>query len=497
MTMTKRPMLICWLVFLIALVPLAGTWAHDATPAPDGAVVSVALVDVAEEVDSAPDYSALSIHESFDSLIARLAQRYPWAELRGLDWNALWAELAPRVEEADANQDYAAYIAILAELGARMQDANAGVVPVDLQGIESFERFLAGRRAGWGSGVGITTAALSDPDEPLGPTLNVVAAGVEPGSPAAIAGIRPGAEIVSIGGQSVHDRLDGLPLSIATSVGTPETAFLTRVFMLLRFPDGQEVMLEYRQPGETEVRTATLIAEPFELPDGEPPGWLDDQPGFEDVDGYTIFRPGEFGPSAIDGLEETLAHQLTQPESEGIILDLRGNLGGIEDDYLTLASYFFTDEDPLAMPLTERHVYDGASGGFEPVPEPERTLSAPNPKLAYSGPLAVLIDASCMRACELLAKLLQTSGGATVLGQYASSSRIGAVDQATMPGGYAFQFSSDRIYVRGTETPYLETIGVIPDVHLPITFETEAAKLAGTEDLVLQLTIGALTAIPT
>jgi heat shock protein HslJ len=118
-------------------------------------------------------------------------------------------------------------------------------------------------------------------------------------------------------------------------------------------------------------------------------------------------------------------------------------------------------------------------------------LSAPKPELAYTGPLVVLVDQNCASACEYFSQHLQTLGRATVVGQYSTEGAGGPIDRIKLPGGLMFQYTMGRTTFAGSDEPNLEAKGVVPDVRVPVTLETEQAKLAG-EDPVLKAALAEL-----
>jgi heat shock protein HslJ len=60
-----------------------------------------------------------------------------------------------------------------------------------------------------------------------------------------------------------------------------------------------------------------------------------------------------------------------------------------------------------------------------------------------------------------------------------------------MPGQIKFQFTKGETTFAGTDEPNLEAKGVIPDIRVPVTLETELAKMQG-EDPVMEAALAAL-----
>ena len=147
------------------------------------------------------------------------------------------------------------------------------------------------------------------------------------------------------------------------------------------------------------------------------------------------------------------------------------------------------------MPI---HVFDwyyfdqDADGLIRKFPQ-ERHLSAPRPELAYTGPLVVLIDESCASACEYFTQHLQLLDRATVIGQYGSKGAGGPIDRIALSSsdGVFFQYTMGRTTFAGSDEFNIEAKGVVPDVRVPVTLESELAKLRS-EDPVMQAAIAEL-----
>jgi C-terminal processing protease CtpA/Prc len=60
-----------------------------------------------------------------------------------------------------------------------------------------------------------------------------------------------------------------------------------------------------------------------------------------------------------------------------------------------------------------------------------------------------------------------------------------------LPGDMTLRFTKGRTYFAGSEVLNLEGKGVVPDVRVPVTLETEQAKLRG-EDPVMDAALDVL-----
>jgi hypothetical protein len=270
---------------------------------------------------------------------------------------------------------------------------------------------------------------------------------------------------------------------------------------LLRFPQDAEVELVYRLPESDEELSATLTAgsyplgDPLRVPLGKEiihydvidssfgyVTWLDFEDPLPTVIPYADFlkRLNERDPVLTRGLP-----------AQGLIIDIRSNGGGWDAQYLTMASYLFSEEEPLSYHWMDEVRYDDETGEWIPEFKNDWSLSAPDPEAYYDGEVIVLVDPSCASSCEFFTALLQSTGRATVMGQYATNGAGGPIKRVSLPGGILFQYPWQGAVFPGTDTQVLEGIGVEPDIRVPVTLETERARLNG-EDPLLQAAVATL-----
>lgn len=466
--------------YTVATLSADGAVTLDRSPA-----ITINTIERAEF--KSPDFSNQGILESYNSLIDVLQERYVFTELRRLDWESIRATYLSAVAEADANQDSVAYFQVLSAIAAAINDTHVSVMTTNADAssaqLTAYAKLVAGS-------VGAATIAVSDEASgAIGERVIVLAVGAD--SPAAEAGWAPGTEIVSIDGESVADRLSKVPMR--AGIGTEEVRRATQARSILQFPMDQSVTIGYRLPESAAVLTATMVAGEYALGELGSLSISALPVTYQQVDDYAVVRWTdfvEFIPSKLAVLEEALSLERSS-ESGGVILDLRGNGGGWVTLYETMASYFFTTEKPMPTRVFDWYGYDQAAGGHVLSYSPDYLISAPRPELAYTGPVVILIDEMCASACEYFTQHLQLLGRATVIGQYPSAGAGGSIDRVKLPGGHTFQFTKGGTYFADTKQPNLEAKGVVPDVRVPVTLETEVAKTKG-QDPVLDAAIATL-----
>ena len=227
-------------------------------------------------------------------------------------------------------------------------------------------------------GIGVVFAPLAPPGQVLFP--------VE-GSPAHEAGIEVGERIVRAGGLEVAEisreellRVigeageDGLPLAVEDRTGAV-----------------RELTLQPRELVDPSVRHARLLA-----PADGPPGHDLRQPiGYLAVTSFSRRTPEEFD-AAVDGLLERAGGELA-----GLVVDVRGNPGGVLEAAVELANRFVA-EGALVTHEGRRETVDYRA----------------RPELARLGglPLAVLVDGGSASASEVFAAAVQEHRAGVVVG---------------------------------------------------------------------------------
>jgi C-terminal processing protease CtpA/Prc len=148
----------------------------------------------------------------------------------------------------------------------------------------------------------------------------------------------------------------------------------------------------------------------------------------------------------------------TFAKAPGVILDLRGNPGGIGIMAMGIAGFFVDKE---GQKLGEMKMRD-ATLKFVIFPRPE----------TYDGPLAILVDAGSASTTEILAQGLRDLGRARIFGTRTAGAALPS-DIVRLPNGDGFQFAqASYTSVKGT---VLEGTGVTPDVEVRQTAEATRA----------------------
>jgi C-terminal processing protease CtpA/Prc len=419
------------------------------------------------------DFSEMSWSAAFEAMHTKIALEYPFTELKGIDWQALFDEFGPRVAEAEADEDETAYFLALRDYSWAIPDGHVGVSSGEI-GNQMFEEETAG-------GFGFAVTGLDDG--------RLIASIVLAEGPASDAGIEWGAEILAWDGQPVGDALAVVsPWSAPFS--TEEAKIIQQYRYLLRAPLDTPIEVTFANPEAapvTTVITATAERQTFSATSV-----------FAGYDFNALpveyrILPSGYGYIKINSLSEDLnliirlwewaLEVMIANDVPAIIIDMRQNSGGTPIG-ASLASYFVEER----IDLGRSYYFSEKIGEFETYGPPSYT--EPDQDLHYDGQLGILVSSACMSACEDVAYTLGLLEQTRVFGFHASNGIFGEVarGQYVLPGGYSFQAPTGmerdmdgNIIIEGT--------GVVPDMRVPMNAETVKAQFVDGQDVVLNFAI--------
>ncbi len=443
---------------------------------PDGTVSftrpRLGRIDVSEAPTQAlASFADQGLLEGYNSLIDLLKVRYAYTELRGLDWEAIRQRYLPRIEAADAANDVGEYLLALNALAFDLRDFHVGVTGM---GVAPEIAAAANQKdtLPYSTNLGAGVKTLSDG--------RVIVYYLDPNSPAVAAGWVFGTEIISVQGQPVNDWIEALPLR--DTAATPQKIRSIKEFFTFAGPPDTSYSVEYRLPGETELRSVTLTTGAHRL------GTVLHTYPTEDISsdlvgeryGYIQWRNFMNLRYKIAVWEDFLAQASSLP---GIIIDMRGNGGGSTTLASVMSSYLYTSDAPARLNWYDTYLYDAQQGQFVKKAEPDYPSSSLRPDLTYTGKVVVLVDDRTGSSGEYFSQDLQFHQRALIVGATPSAGGGGNPETIPMPGGLGFAYTKQRTTWSDSQEPNIEAKGVQPDLLVPITEEFLAAQLAGGDPL--------------
>ncbi len=260
------------------------------------------------------DLSGLTYTAAFDALVAELRVRYPFTEFKGIDWDAVVAEVRPQVEQAEREGDGQAFNIAIWRFSLLLGDGHTSVQPPFFHIVQRY-----------GASLGFTLGQTDDGA--------IIVRSVAEGSSAARVGIQTGAEIVSWGGAPVADAAAAQELIFPSS--SPHTTALQQLALLPRREAGATVNVGYRNPGGADAAAdlqavadeAGLFAafRGDEADPAEPPVTVE---VLDSGIGYVRVNVFLDDLALIVHAWEWALNRLSELRVPALIVDVRGNGGG-------------------------------------------------------------------------------------------------------------------------------------------------------------------------
>lgn len=427
------------------------------------------------------DLTPLSWTGAFSVLRDKLTAEYPFTHWKGIDWAVLHAEIAPQIAAAEAGKDERALY--------RALRAFAWSVPDGHVGLQGDDRGL--RQAEAGGGLGFQIVELDDG--------RVLAKRVEPGGPAAGAGMRFAAEILAWSSRPIRDVLGRVPVLWSEEPpATSEGRRLQQARFLVRGTVGARAALTFRNRGEKLARTVELTAveepeepKPFNVVKDILFGSPIEARRLPSGPGYIRIK---FELPALFDLhpERNVARALERFRAEnvpGLVLDVRGNIGGQDSMIARLAAFFQRRERFYEMAA----VYDPETRHFLPHPETTVRLTPREPR--WEGGVAVLVDAATLSSGEGIPLALRGLPGVGVFGWHGTQGSFG-INQKTvlLPGGLKLVFpQSPSLDAQGqiqVDSDESGLGGIPPDHRVPLDEAAFDAEYGEGKDVVLETAVG-------
>jgi carboxyl-terminal processing protease len=390
--------------------------------------------------------------ESFDYVWTTIRDKYWDPEFGGLDWSAVRDELRPAVEQATTMQEARN---AMDDMVSRLGVSHFAIIPTEVYA--AFDQPIG--EGPLDGETGIDVRILNG---------QVVVTSVAQGSPAAGAGVHLGWVVSRIGDTDVAAKLRALTQELAGERYL-DYILASAARRRLTGPVGETLRLEFLDGNDEPVQLELTLVEKrgWKTRFGYLPSayvWIDVDTLAGDI-GYVAFNafldPAHVMPAYNEAMKSFM-------DAAGIIIDLRGNGGGLGAMVMGMAGWLIADKSQHLGTVSTR------DNELKLVVYPRPTT--------YSGPVVVLTDGLSVSAAEFFAGGLKDLGRACIIGSRTAGAALPSAIEH-LPNGDGFQYVFANYVAAGGEA--LEGAGVAPDIEVA---QTRAALLAG-NDLVVEAAI--------
>ncbi len=374
---------------------------------------------------------------AFDEVWQAIDDTYPDPSFGGLDWKAIRQELRPQAESAGSPDDVRR---VIRQMLSRFGESHFALLS-----------------AGAGSRMRGDARVLVDLRLHAS---DVVITGVSPGSAAEAAGLAPGQVVRAVddepasdwigAAEGADDRARGLDtISLASGALTGPDGSTVTLHVSDAAGERAVVVARERERGQV-VRLGNLppLAVRVEAYEGATPGGR--RAG---VIAFNVWMPAATGriDAAVDRFRD----------AAGLVLDLRGNPGGLVEMMRGVAGHVIDEPISLGRMRTRQ-------AELPLQVNPRRSTADGRRVDPFAGPVAILVDELSASASECFTGSLQSLGRARVFGRQTMGQALPAATRRLANGDVLMHVLGDFVTPTGVR---LEGRGVIPDELVPLSLD--------------------------
>ncbi len=392
---------------------------------PVAALVALAAVGFGQSADKQRQIA------SFEKVWTTIRDKHWQKNPGGLDWQAIHAEYYPRILAAKSDDEA---LAIMREMLGRLKQTHFGIFPAAVY------NDVEGEGGGDGS-PGVDTRVLNGV---------AVVTGVDPGSSADRAGVKRGWIVESVGGKPLAPLIQKLKadpeiheLALERAVHARLTGMVGDTIAVV-FLDGSNA------PATRNLELAPERGQAARFGNLPPMHVFFESKKLGNT-GYVRFNMFLDLVRVMSSFGEAVEQCM---QCDGLIIDLRGNPGGIGGMAMGMAGWLVDKPDQRLGTMYMRD----ATLNFVINPRAE----------VFSGPVAVLVDGSSASTSEIFAEGLKDLGRARVFGTKTAAAALPSIFER-LPNGDGFQYATANYISEGGKP--LEGVGVTPDVEVKLTRE--------------------------
>lgn len=393
--------------------------------------------------------------DSFEYVWKTIRDKHWDAKLGGIDWQAIHDELRPRIESAETPEEARQIVTSMLD---RLHQTHFGVIPAD-----AYETI---GDAGDATSEGQTGLDLRILDG------HAVVSGVTPESAARQAGVQTGWEVMKIGSSKVAELISRFADAGAHSRFI-ELMTVRALGSRLDGPVNSDVTVEFsdRNGRAISKRLTRRVASGEVARFGFlPPRVVNFEsrklPGDIEYVRFNIFLKPDL---VVTRFGEAMHDCGRCP---GVIIDLRGNPGGLGAMAMGIAGFLISRPDQKLGTMYMRSL-------------PLRFVIFPRAEV-YEGPVAILVNSFTASTAEIFAEGMQDLKRARIFGERTAGAALPSQIER-LPNGDGFQYAMANYISEGGRQ--LEGNGVIPDVEVRL----DRAALLDGHDPVLEAALAWLT----
>ena len=381
----------------------------------------------------------------------------------GVDWLAVRAELRPRAETARTERELRK---VIGEMLSRLGQSHFALLP--REAVDALDpKKLAASEA-----PRLEQAEASDKVEDVqsrpGNTglevrivdQDIVVRKVQVGGPADEAGVKPGWVVTRVGSVDVTDLFGKVPDDLDERMAR---FYLWRtVTSLLEGNAGDEVEVEFlnelNEPIEIALSRRPVPGTPVKF--GNLPTFFAhlESEQLIDEDGTTVgmIRFNIWMTAIAKPFHEAIDQFRS---ADGIVIDLRGNPGGVGAMAMGIAGHFVNEKTTLGT-LTTRNTE------LRFISNPRRSTANGERTEPFDGPVAILVDGQTGSTSEIFSGGMQSIGRARIFGETSLGAALPAMMDRLPNGDVLLHAFADYVDANGVR---LEGRGVIPEEEVAVS----------------------------
>lgn len=362
--------------------------------------------------------------EAFDEMHAKISKEYAFTDWRGINWQNLHSTFRLLIANAETHKDEAAYYQTLRDYFLSIHDGHVAISPKTDDSSKAFVSQQLSANIGGDYGLIIT------------PTDDgkYIVSYLTSGGSASSAGIKLGDEVVSWKNIAIAQAIANEPKTWANETVTDQSSGKTYGTMfnpatqaglryeqtrfLTRDTIGNQAVITVFRPSTGANITATLDAR-------------DDQKqtlnltnlyagvNLDHIVTYEILPSGfgylkiveELDSSAELADVRAAVTQFVNSRVQGVIIDVRGNVGGDDQMSASIAGFFYVGSTKLYESST---YYNNQTGKFEPTPSSPPVYVVPTTP-SYQGPIIILTNLGTISSGEGIPMALKNQSNVHIL----------------------------------------------------------------------------------